>query len=85
MAYDVIFSNSWVIMPFSQKALLKRLMKIAFWKRAFWIQTAFLNNCQSNSNLAAFHQSNQLNSSKKLFFHQKAHATKHPHKKKAFN
>jgi len=53
MAYDVKFVNSWVIMSFSQKALVKRLMKIAFSKRAFWVQTAL-----PNSNLAVLTRQN---------------------------
>jgi len=51
MACDVIFSNSWVIMLFSQKAILKKLVKTAFSKRAFWVQTTLLNSCQPNTNL----------------------------------
>jgi len=31
-------------MSFSQTAIPKRLMKIAFWERAFWFQTALPNS-----------------------------------------
>jgi len=51
MAYDIKFSNSWVIMSFSQKVLPRRLMKIAFSKRTFWVQTTLPNSCQPNTNL----------------------------------
>ena len=52
MAYEVIFSNFWVIMSFLQKALPKRLVKIVVSKRAFWVQTDLSNSCQPNTNLA---------------------------------
>jgi len=67
MVYDVIFLNSWVIMLFLQKFLPKKLIKITFWKRVFWVQTALLNSCQSNTKVF-----------QKALFCQKAHTIKHP-------
>jgi len=75
MAYDVNFSNSWAIMSFSQKAFPKRLVKIAFSKRAFLVQTDLPNNYQPNTNLAVLTTAKLF---KKALFYQKAHVTKHP-------
>jgi len=67
MAYDIKFSNSWVIMSFSPKALYKRLKKIVFSKRDFWIQTALRNSCQPNTNSAILASQNSSTLQKSSF------------------
>jgi len=52
MACNVISLKSWANVSFSQKALLKRLMKITFLKRVVWSQTVVSNSCLSKNYLA---------------------------------
>jgi len=71
MAYDIIFSNSWVVMSFSQKNYSQKTNENNLLKKNFGFKQLFQITVQPNNNLTV------LTIPSKSSFYEKVHATKH--------